>query len=259
MGTKVLVYAENETGLPHAEALARELGEELWAMRKKAGIPYLTMDESLDRAYAAPKGPVVISDGPDNPGGGAPCDATFFITRLLERGETDWAVGYLYDPHAVRIAIEAGDGAQLKLRVGGKTCELSGNPMDIFARVIGIEQEATVTFIGVDIPVGDAVAVDLGDNRHIVMISARNQTLDHALFDRLGVNLSSKRAVVVKSSQHFYASFSEIASEILYASPPGVVTPDLKSLPYEYADTTIWPLADYPKSAKSESIEEKMK
>jgi len=90
---------------------------------------------------------------------------------------------------------------------------------------------------------GDSVAIDLGDNRHIVLISLRNQTYTHDLFGDLGVDLSSKQVIVVKSSQHFHASFSEVASDILYAAPPGVVTADLQSLPYEFADTTLWPLA----------------
>lgn len=96
---------------------------------------------------------------------------------------------------------------------------------------------------------GDAAAFDLGENRHVVLISARAQTSSRNIFEDLGVDLGKKRVVVVKSSQHFHASFSEVAGEILYAAPPGVMTPDLKSLPYEFADTTLWPLRDYPVTA----------
>ena len=65
------------------------------------------------------------------------------------------------------------------------------------------------------------------------------------IFDELGVSLEDKQVVIVKSNQHFHALFAPRASEVLYAAPPGVVTPDLKSLPYQHADTTIWPLKDY--------------
>ena len=243
MGTKVLVYAEDENALPQAEKLAKSLAEEVWQIKEAVAIPYLGLEESLDHGFGAEAGPVVISDGPDNPGGGAPCDSTYFLERLLERGESDWAVGYLYDPQSVRIAIEAGEGARLKLRVGGKTCELSGRPIDLTGRVSGIVLDARSRLGTVRMSFGDSVAIDLGDNRHIVLISLRNQTYTHDLFGDLGVDLSSKQVVVVKSSQHFHASFSEVASDILYAAPPGVVTADLQSLPYEFADTTLWPLA----------------
>jgi microcystin degradation protein MlrC len=245
LGTRVLVYADDESNRTHAETLAASLGQELWEMREAVGTPYLTLDESLDRAYAAANGPVVISDGPDNAGGGAPADSTWFLRRLLERDERDWAVGYIYDPQSVRFAFEAGEGAWLNLRVGGKTCSLSGDPVDLEGRVTGTLPDAIVRFGDLEVPVGDAAGLDLGNNRHIVLIALRNQTFDHALFSQLGVDLDSKRAVIVKSSQHFHARFSELAADILYAAPPGVLSANLKSLNYEKADTTMWPLADY--------------
>jgi microcystin degradation protein MlrC len=248
LGTKVLVYADDESAVPRAESLAAELGRELWDMRETAGTPYLSLEESLDRAYAASEGPVVISDGPDNAGGGAPSDSTYFLARLLERDDRDWAVGYLYDPQVVRYAHEAGVGARLALRIGGKTCPLSGDPVDVVGKVSGLAAEAIIRFGDLEIPVGDAAAIDLGGNRHVVVNALRTQTFDPSLYTQLGVDLSSKQVVTVKSSQHFHARFADIAADILYAAPPGVVTPDLKSLPYRFADTTIWPLADWRES-----------
>ena len=243
MGTKVLVYAEDEASVSKAEALAASLGQEIWAMREEVGPRYLSIDETLDTAYSSKSGPVVISDGPDNPGGGSPADSTYFLARLLERGESNWAVGYIYDPVAARIAIEAGEGAELPLRVGGKVCTLSGDPVDIRGTVRKIELDARVMFGSLEVATGDAVSIDLGENRHIVLITNRSQTFDPALFERLDVELAGKKAVVVKSSQHFHALFSKVAAEILYAASPGVTTTDFKSLPYQHGDTTQWGLA----------------
>ncbi|MEM1111548.1 MAG: M81 family metallopeptidase [Pseudomonadota bacterium] len=245
MGTRVLVYAETEADVPAAEALAEALGKELWNMKEACAVPFLSIDESLDRAYGAVEGPVVIADSPDNPGGGAPGDSTYFLQRLLERGERDWAIGYLCDSQTVRIAIEAGKGASLQLRLGGKTCELSGEPVDLKVRVAAIAHDCEQAFGAQRMIAGDAVALELGDNRTIVAISIRTQAFDPGLFDELGVSLEDKKAIIVKSSQHFYALFAPRAAEVLYAAPPGVVTPQLASLPYEFADTSIWPLRDY--------------
>lgn len=245
MGTKVLVYAEDESAVPAAQALAKSLGEEIWEMKEKVGPTYLTMDEALDKAYSAPKGPVVISDGPDNPGGGSPSDSTYFMERLIERGETDWTIGYVYDPVAARIAIEAGEGAELSLRVGGKVCALSGNPIDVKAKVHKIKPDAYVYFGALPMSVGDAVALDLGQNRFVLLVTCRNQAFDPALFEDAGITLADKKAVIVKSSQHFYALFSKVAADVLYASPPGVTASNFKALPYENADTTKWGMVDY--------------
>lgn len=245
MGTKVLVYADSKSSVDQATALANTLGQELWAMRNEVSIPYISLEGTLELAYQGEAGALVISDGADNPGGGAPCDSTYFLSRLLERGDENWAIGFLYDPGAVRIAMEAGLDAHISLRVGGKTCALSGQPVDITGRVSGIVTNAAMNFSGLAFAVGDAVAIDLGGNRFIGLISQRNQTYSRSLFDELGVALEDKQAVVVKSSQHFYTSFAEIARDIVYAESPGVVTNDFKSLPYQRADTTLWPLANY--------------
>ena len=68
------------------------------------------------------QGPVVIADGADNPGSGAAGDSTIILCRLLERGVGHTALGPLWDPVAVRIAFDAGVGARLPLRLGGKKC-----------------------------------------------------------------------------------------------------------------------------------------
>lgn len=244
MGTKILVYAESERSCGRAEELAADLGLKLWDMREEVAIPLLSLDEALDHGFGSDASPVVIADGSDNPGGGAPGDSTFLLRRLLERGDGDWAIGYLYDPQALRIALEAGIGARIRLRIGGKVCELSGEPVDVDGTVSGLARDLTQRLGAVVADSGDAAAFDLGDNRHIVLISVRAQTASRSIFEDLGVDLGGKRVVVVKSANHFHASFSEVAAEIVYAAAPGIVTPDLRSLPYRHADTTLWPLRD---------------
>ena len=54
--------------------------------------------------------------------------------------------------------------------------------------------------------------------------------------------LGAMRVVVVKSSQHFYASFSTVASRVIYVAAPGSVTADLNSLPYVKVQRPKWPL-----------------
>ena len=52
----------------------------------------------------------------------------------------------------------------------------------------------------------------------------------------------NQRLIVVKSSQHFYASFSQVARRVIYVAAPGSVTADLRSLPYRKASRALWPL-----------------
>ena len=84
MGAKVLVYTDGDPG--RAEALARELGQEIIGFREQLSPAYPPTDEALDQALAHGAFPVVLADSADNAGGGAPSDATFILERVLARG-----------------------------------------------------------------------------------------------------------------------------------------------------------------------------
>lgn len=240
MGTKVFVYTDNDPAA--AQALARQLADELIAMRDQLQPANPGIDEALDEALAHPAFPVVISDGADNPGGGAPSDATFFLRRMVERGITDAAIGPFWDPVAVRIAFEAGEGARLALHIGGKVGPASGDPVDLMCTVKGLKRDMVMTGLaGTPTAMGDCALVE-AQGIEMVLVSIRNQAMGTDLFTQLGCDLASRRIIVVKSSQHFYASYAKVGRHVIYASAPGAVALDLRTLPYTKVRYPKWPL-----------------
>ena len=240
MGTKVLVYSDGDA--VKGDALARKLADELIAMREALTVPYPGVDAALDEALAFDGGPVVLADGADNPGGGAAGDSTFILQRLLERGIGNACLGPLWDPIAARIAFEAGVGARLNLRIGGKIGPLSGDPLDLPVKVVALQSDMFMTGLSnTPTALGDCALVEAGGVQ-IVLISLRNQAMGSDLFTKLGVDLAAKKIVVVKSSQHFYASFSKVAQKVIYVGAPGAVTLDLKTLPYKKIKRPKWPI-----------------
>jgi len=240
MGTKVLVYADGDAAA--AQTLARTLADELIGMREQLMVPYRSVDEALDEALAFDGGPVVLADRPDNPGSGAPGDATFVLRRLLERGITNAALGPMWDPVAARIAFDAGVGAELDLRIGGKVGPLSGDPVDLRCKVLAVQAEMVMTGLsGAPAPMGDCVLVQ-AQGIQIVLTSVRNQAINIDLFTQLGCDLAAKKIIVVKSAQHFHASFSHVARHIIYVGGKGVATPDWKTLTYRNIRLPKWPL-----------------
>ena len=172
MGTKVLVYADGDEA--KARALARQLADELIGMREALGVPHPSIDDALDQALAFAGGPVVISDGADNPGGGAASDATFFLRRIVERGIGDVAIGPFWDPVAARIAIEAGEGARLALRIGGKVSPLSGDPIDLDCTVKAVRREHQQTGLSnTRTFMGDSVLVESERRRDPALLAAQ--------------------------------------------------------------------------------------
>jgi microcystin degradation protein MlrC len=240
-GASVLVVTDGDP--VQAESLARSLGERFFALREASTSGLLSIDDCLDAAAAAPPGAVVIADGSDNPGGGAPGDSTFLLRRMLERGIGDAALAMLWDPIAVRTAQDAGVGAVLDLRIGGKLGPMSGDPLDVRARVLAVAEEARQpTWSDTQRrPFGPAAAIAV-DGVEIVLASRRIQTFAPECFTEVGIDPWAKRLLIVKSNQHFYARFAPFASAVLYCDAPGSLMNDVRPVHYTRVRRPIWPL-----------------
>ncbi|MEN5396877.1 M81 family metallopeptidase [Achromobacter xylosoxidans] len=239
MGSKVLVYTDGDAG--QAERLARALGEEIIGFRDQLAPPYPGADEALDQALALADFPVVLADSADNAGGGAPSDATFILERVLARGIQDVATGPFWDPVAVQLCFEAGQGAQIKLRIGGKVAPVSGQPLDLACEIVALKRDAVMTGLaGTPALLGD-VAVVRSQGVTIVMTTNRTQAMDTDLFTQFGVDLGAMKLVIPKSSQHFYASYSKLGRHVIYVETPGAITQDYNALPFTKRKLPKWP------------------
>jgi microcystin degradation protein MlrC len=243
VGVKTLVVTDNDKA--KAESLARSLGQEIFALREATRPTFLTMDEALDQALAIDGGPVVIADVSDNSGGGAPGDATFFIRRVRERGVTNVASCYHWDPIAVRFCQEAGIGASFDLRVGGKCGKTSGDPLDLFVTVKGLASNVTQRFGKSPVNLG-SVAWVTADGFDLVLSTQRTQAFHPEGLTKVGLDPATRKIVLVKSTQHFHAGFSPIAKKVLYAAPPGTLQPNFGDIPYTKLGRPYWPKVDDP-------------
>jgi microcystin degradation protein MlrC len=242
LGARVLVVTD---GQPAAgEALARRLADEFFALRATAQPTFLNMDEALNLATAAERGPVVLADVADNAGGGAPNDSTFVLRRMLERGIGNGAIGCIWDPVVVEVAKEMGEGVETDLRIGGKMGPMSGDPVDLRVRIGKIAPNAVQRFGQGTNKLGDAVALHGPDGLDIVVNSHRTQTFSPDVFSNVGIDPLAKQILVVKSMQHFHAGFAPIAAEIIYVAAPGALVPDFRLLDYRKARRDLWPLTE---------------
>jgi microcystin degradation protein MlrC len=240
-GARLWVVADRSR--PHAEALANELGQAFYRLRGASARRFMSVDEALDAALAQASagGTVVLADVADNPGGGAAGDSTFILGRLLERGVTNVASGCYWDPIAVQHCVDAGVGARLMLRVGGKTGSASGEPVDLHVTVRALAANHAQTGLGGHLdPLGAAAWVDAG-GIDLVLVSLRSQVYARDAFSALGLDLAQRRIVVVKSTQHFLADFAALASAVFYVSTPGAIEPDFARIPYRKRSLDFWP------------------
>ena len=243
VGAKMLVVTDNDKA--KASQIAQGFGEEIFSVRDTLLGNYMTIDEALDYAQASSNGPVVLADVSDNAGGGAPGDSTFILRRIMERGIEDVASCLYWDPIAVRMCKEAGEGATLPLRIGGKIGEASGDPLDLVVTVRRVSSGVTQRFGIVPLSIGDAVWVSAG-NVDIVINSVRTQVFHPECMSSLGLDPTKKKIIVVKSSNHFRAGFEPIASEIIYVAAPGALQPHFDKVPFTKLNKPYWPRVNNP-------------
>jgi len=238
VATRVLVVTDGRPDKGREIALG--LAHEVASLRGKLDAGFMGVDEAYDRALACSRGPVVLADKSDNAGGGAPGDATWMIARALERGIDGIACSPLRDPIAVRTCFDAGLGATLPLRFGGKMCPLSGQPIDLEVTLTGLARDAQQPFGKALSGLGDCAAIR-GSGIEVVLCATRTQAFDPALFRNVGIEPAERKMVVVKSTQHFHAGFAPLAAEILHVGAPGVVAPDFEALPFAKLSRPRWP------------------
>jgi microcystin degradation protein MlrC len=235
------IWVVTDGDLQLAQALATRLGQEFWSLRDRTATPQLEVDAALDRVQEGSGAPVVLADIADNPGGGAPGDSTFILRRVLERGLSGVAIGGFWDLGAVQICRDAGVGAVIDLRVGGKCGPVSGEPVDVRVTVRAVIEEHVQSAFGNTGPLGRSVWAQTTSGVDLLLTSVRTQIFGTDAFTGIGITLADKRAVIVKSTQHFHAEFAPLASEVLYVTTPGAMTMDFASIPYRVRSTSYWP------------------
>ncbi|MES2716584.1 MAG: M81 family metallopeptidase [Pseudomonadota bacterium] len=189
--------------------------------------------------------PVVIADTQDNPGAGGDSNTTGLLHALIAQGAGQRfpgqvALGLVFDAAAGRAALEAGVGAELELALGKSVPTFSGQDSDPPVRgrfKVRAVSDGRVTLKG---PMMRGVSVNLGPSACleiagilVAVVSGKKQLLDRELLRMVGITAEAMRLIVVKSSNHFRADFTPIASSVLVAKAAGPMAADPGDLPWK--------------------------
>lgn len=231
--------------------LARRLCDELAAHlidRRADFVPrFLEAEEAVELA-ARSEGPVCLLDTGDNVGGGSAGDGTAIAHIVARRGGPRTFVS-LHDPESVARALEAGVGARVRLRVGGKTDDLHGPPLDVEGEVLrrhhGRFTETAVRHGGhteFDMGATVVVATEVGltlqlTSRRIVPFSL-NQLLC------CGVDPREFHILVAKGVHAPVPAYAPVCRTIIRATTPGSTTPDLSRLPFRRRRRPLFPFEE---------------
>jgi microcystin degradation protein MlrC len=252
MGTRIVVVTNDQR--EKGDELAKRLGLELYAMRRQTAMPMFNTVEGLDKAIKVraqqSEKPVTIADVWDNPGGGVAGDATYILRQMMGSGMDNFAVATIWDPIAVSFCQAAGVGAELSLRVGGKSGPEGGEPLDLRISVQGLYDAGWQSFRNSRVTLGStAVVRPIGTEIDIVLISSRTQTYEPDIFANQGIDFEKKSFLLVKSTNHFHAGFLPVSSDIIYIAAPTCYPTDPATTAYRKARHTIWPRVADPLGA----------
>lgn len=246
-GASVVVITDGDTEL--AETLSQQLTDWIFQRRKDFISDGLTVQQGVDKAQELiNKGAklIVMNEISDNPGAGTPGDGTYLLRELLNRNLPGTCAGVLIDPEAAALASKAGAGSYISLKLGGKTDECHGKPIeleDVYVKSIcdGKYNLLSPMTHGQPVNYGTTVRLQKG-NIDIIVGSQGFQTMDDGVFTLLGIDVRQYNIVAVKSSQHFKAYFKHFADQIISVDPPGISSGNLHQLPLKHIKRPIYPL-----------------
>jgi microcystin degradation protein MlrC len=233
-GPAIFAYGTSRSAAAHgvdklaAECLAREadFAGTLWE-------PDAAVGHAM--AQAGPEGPMLLADTQDNPGAGGDADTIGLLDALVRNRAEAAALGLLCDPAAARAAHQAGLGATLRLKVGGRSNLPGHGPFEGEFRVAALGDGAfTATgpfYKGARMQLGPMARLAIG-GVDVVVASRKQQAADQEIFRHVGIEPARMRIVVLKSSVHFRADFQPIAKEVLVVEAPGPAIADPAKLPF---------------------------
>ena len=233
-GPSVFTYAEDQDmAEKSADFLLKGMLEREAQFSVEMFSPEEAVEKALQMAETTDK-PVILVDVQDNAGGGSPSDTVWLLEAIAKRGVKRAAVGVIWDPKAAEAAHAAGEGAQVRIALGGHS--LPGHTP--FEAEYTVEKLHDGDFLGTG-PMVKGRALNLGKmvqlrikGIRIVVSTDRMQALDQSLFRVVGIEPSEMAILVLKSANHYRADFGPISGGIINVDAPSAILEDPSKISY---------------------------
>lgn len=234
-GASVSVHAYTQA---LADRTADELANDVERREPEFAIKTYAPDEGVKAAMALAakvKRSVILADTQDNPGAGGTADTTGLLAALVANNAQGACLGVFCDAEAAAAAHAAGEGNEVKLKLGGKHGPEGVVPFEGTFKVVklgdGILRTTGPHVGGRNVNLGKMAQLQIGGVK-IVLSSVRMQAHDQAPFRHVGIEPAEQKILALKSTVHFRADFGPLADEILVVLAPGGHWSDPTMYPY---------------------------
>ncbi len=245
MSVLTVEYSDGFSG----EIMINEVCDKAWDKRAEFVFEAEDLSESIQRAKKYKEYPVVIADHGDNSGAGGSADDMTVLSEMINQGLESIVAGPIWDSEAVKQLIEAGVGETVTLEVGGKTdvAAIRQTGRKLYCK--GVVQNVTDGVFTIEGPMQTGLTVDLGrsvlfdiGSAKLLICEQRWEPYDSGCFLQAGVDVTSARYILIKSRQHFRATFEHIAKHIVLAAGPGVCSSDYSQFQFSNLNRPVYPL-----------------
>ncbi|WP_127586409.1 M81 family metallopeptidase [Paenibacillus koleovorans] len=249
MGCSVVVIGEREQQAD-AEEEAELLARLFWDKRSSFDAELYSVGRVLDFIRDQnPSGPVIVSDSADSPGAGSPGDSNYVLRELLRLDADQWlrAQLSLFDAAAARVAVAAGEGRTVRLRVGHSVSTDFGEPLEIEGTVVKISDgrfQYSGGFVpGSEAQMGHSAVIAIG-TLSLLLIEQSVFTGDPAMYRSVGLEPANADFVLVKSAAQFRFEYEKLSEHIFILDTPGASTANLHGLPFRHIPRPMYPFDD---------------
>jgi microcystin degradation protein MlrC len=242
MGTSTIAVTDDDPKL--AQQLANELAGYLWTHRTDFAGEFISVDDALDKA-ATLRGPVCLLDMGDNVGGGSPGDGTF-LTQAIHERKISKSFACLCDPESVAQAQAAGEWGVCRFRVGGKTDDRHGSPLNCEATVIGLfdgqfeePQPRHGGFTHMD--QGPTAVIRTDEGLTLMLTSRRTPPFSLRQLTAHGIEPPDFHLLIAKGVSAPVAAYKEVSKHFIRVNTPGCTTADIAQLTYHHRRRPMFP------------------
>lgn len=251
MSIVVTTDASGDTDGHLARSTARHLAEQAWSDRHRYATQLTSIDQAIKLAKEVinddQRPAIILADVADNPGGGGRGNTLFLLKRMLEEGIRSGTMGLLIDPALATEAHEKGVGTTFRATFNRYDPTPFSETYSATVKVLKLNKGSCLgrrgVYAGRRINLGLCALLSV-EGLQIIIASARHQCAEPVFLERMGVDLSCLRVLVVKSRGHFRAGFDEYfdPEQIIEVDAPGLTTPVISQLGLTRVVRPIYPL-----------------
>lgn len=245
LGTYSFVTTDDDEVL--ARGLAEDIAKRFWEYHERMQVPLISLSQMQETLKRSSAGTIALVDAADATSSGASGDSNAVLKALIECGYKGRTLVPIVDRRAVEVAMQAGIGREVAVRLGGSLDPGRFKPIELNCLVRHLSDGVFRSESFGELWDSGPTAV-LESGPLTIVVGSRGVNLyDRSYFYSNGQNPKTFDAVVVKSphcQHHMYAAW---CSQMLLIDAPGSSSANVRGLGHQRCQRPIFPLDPIPK------------